>query len=85
MKTHTHKRFLLFSCATYYPEGGMSDLFGTYDTPKEAVEAIDTIDIYNDWTEIYDRLEGISFSKREYLEGKTIYTAANYEDTTEST
>ena len=80
LKTFNHKRFLLFSCATYYPEGGMSDLFGTYDTAKEAIEAIDTIDICNDWTEIYDRIEGISFSKREYNEGKTIYTHSDFLD-----
>lgn len=80
MKTYNHKRFLLFSYGTYYPDGGMSDLYGTYDTAKEAVEAIDTIKICNDTTEIYDRLEGMSFSKREYLEGKTIYTDAYYEN-----
>jgi len=80
IKTFNHKRFLLFSCATYYPEGAMSDLFGTYDTAKEAVEAIDTINICNDWAEIYDRVEGMSFSKRDYLAGKTIYTHADFED-----
>jgi hypothetical protein len=73
MKTHTHKRFLLFSFSYYYPEGGINDLYGTYDTAKEAVEAIDNIKICNDETHIYDRVEGLTFSKREYLSGKTIY------------
>lgn len=73
MKTHTHKRFLLFSCAAYYPAGGMDDLYGTYNTAKEAVEAIDNIEICNDWTDIYDRVEGIRFTKKEYLKGETIY------------
>lgn len=80
IQTFNHKRFLLFSYDSYYPEGGMGDLFGTYDTPKEAIEAIDTIDTCNDYTEIYDRIEGISFSKREYNEGKTIYTDADFLD-----
>ena len=80
IKTFNHKRFLLFSCGQYYPEGGMSDLFGTYDTAKDAIDAISTIDICNDWIEIYDRVEGISFGEREYKEGKTIYTNSNYLD-----
>ncbi len=84
MKTHTHKRFLLFSYADYYPLGGMEDLFGTYDTAEEAIEAIVTIEICDDNVIIYDRFEGLSFSEREYRLGKTIYTAANYENTTES-
>ena len=80
MKTYNHKRFLLFSYADYYPDGGMCDLFGTYNTAKEAVDAVETIKLCNDNHSIYDRLEGIDFCKREYLEGKTIYTNSNYED-----
>ena len=80
IKTFNHKRFLLFSFSHYYPEGGTSDLYGTYDTAKEAVEAIETINICNDSTEIYDRIEGISFGKRDYYGGKTIYTHGDYED-----
>lgn len=84
MKTHTHKRFLLFSYADYYPLGGMEDLFCTYDTVKEAIEAISSIEICNDNIIIYDRYEGLSFSEREYRLGKTIYTRANYEYNTEN-
>jgi hypothetical protein len=79
IKTFNHKRFLLFSSATYYPEGGMWDLFGTYDTAKEAIEAIETIEVCNDNIEIYDRIEGMSFGRREYNQGKTIYTDNNFE------
>jgi hypothetical protein len=80
IKTFNHKRFLLFSYGTYYPEGGMEDLFGTYDTAKEAVEAIETIVVCNDSTEIYDRIEGMSFTKRDYNAGKTIYNDYDFED-----
>ena len=80
MKTHTHKRFLLFVYSDYYPGGGMDDLEETYDKAIEAVEAIGNITRYFDTAIIYDRIEGLSFSKREYLAGKTIYTHADYED-----
>ena len=80
MKTHTHKRFLLFVYSDYYPGGGMDDLEETYDKAIEAVEAIENITRYFDTAIIYDRIEGLSFSKREYLAGKTIYTHADYED-----
>lgn len=30
------KRFLLFSYAAYYPSGGWSDLYDSYDTLEEA-------------------------------------------------
>jgi len=33
------KRFLLFCCNQYYPSGGWSDLFGSFDTLDEAIEA----------------------------------------------
>lgn len=80
MKTHTHKRFLLFVYSDYYPGGGMDDLEETYDKAIEAVEAIENITRYFDTAIIYDRIEGLFFSKREYLAGKTIYTHADYED-----
>ena len=80
MKTHTHKRFLLFVYSDYYPGGGMDDLEETYDKAIEAVEAIGNITRYFDTAIIYDRIEGLSFSKREYLAGKTIYTHADHED-----
>ena len=80
MKTHTHKRFLLFVYSDYYPGGGMVVLEETYDKAIEAVEAIENITRYFDTAIIYDRIEGLSFSKREYLAGKTIYTHADYED-----
>lgn len=70
LNTTNNKRFLLFSCAEYYPDGGMSDLFGTYDTAQEAFEAIESIKICNDYISIYDRLEGVEFSKYDFLKGK---------------
>ncbi len=30
-------RFLLFSCETYYPEGGWQDFDGSFDTADEAL------------------------------------------------
>jgi hypothetical protein len=80
MKTHTHKRFLLFIYSDYYPEGGIDDLEGTFDKAIEAVEAIGKITRHFDNAVIYDRVEGLSFSEREYLTRKTIYTHADYED-----
>jgi hypothetical protein len=80
IKTFNHKRFLLFSYPTHYPKGGMRDLFGTYDTAKEAVEAIEAITIFTDFFEIYDRIEGITFTEKLYNSGKTIYTYADYND-----
>jgi hypothetical protein len=80
MKTHTHKRFLLFVYSDYYPQGGMDDLEGNFDKAIEAVEAIGKITRNFDNAVIYDRVEGLSFTEREYLLGKTIYTDDYYVD-----
>lgn len=47
------KRFVVFAYDTYYPGGGMSDLFGSFDTIEEASEAGRSCDF--DHFEVVDR------------------------------
>lgn len=48
------KRFMLFFGDRYYPQGGMRDFIGSYNTIEEAVEkTLDQINDY-DWFHIYD-------------------------------
>jgi hypothetical protein len=35
------KRYWLFACAHYYPNGGLSDLIGTFDTWEECLLCIE--------------------------------------------
>lgn len=37
------KRYLVFAFREYYPDGGMKDLYGHYDTIEEVMSAIETI------------------------------------------
>lgn len=62
-----YKKYILFQCDTYYPNGGLSDITGSFDTMEEAVEYAeknpyecngivdrDTWEEY-DWNEAVDR------------------------------
>lgn len=50
------KRFLLFGMASYYPCGGMDDLYDSYDTAAEAITAahLGIEKRQRDWFSIYD-------------------------------
>lgn len=57
------KRFLTFYGAVWYPQGGMLDFIGDFDTKEEAVEAIKkakaeyNIEFHDwdkDWASIWD-------------------------------
>lgn len=50
------KRYALFSFYGYYPRGGMSDLYNTYDTPEEAFEAAKGLS--SDYREVFDMTTG---------------------------
>lgn len=50
------KRYLLFYNSWYYPDGGMKDFMGSYNTQEEAIEHMSTIKI--DWWHLYDSQEG---------------------------
>ncbi len=63
------KRYLAFYGYIYYPNGGMNDFVGDYDTKDEAIKAIDEAhkenhpndpDWYNSsWSHIWDIHTGI--------------------------
>lgn len=48
------RRFLVFAGDNYYPAGGWSDLFGTFDTRAEAEAAAAKADGETQWSEIID-------------------------------
>jgi hypothetical protein len=54
------KKFHLFAGCQYYPEGGLSDYIGSYETEKEAlIEATngEYVGDQYDWWEIAETLE----------------------------
>lgn len=52
----TMKRFLLFVGRQYYPVGGWDDFVGSYDTLKEAEDAL--LGVRKDWWQIVDGEKG---------------------------
>ena len=53
------KRFLLFAGESYYPQGGLDDLLGSYDTLADAVQALnDRPDGSDEWAEVLDTALG---------------------------
>lgn len=48
------KRYWLFSGARYYPNGGMDDFVGDFDTTEEAKASVTTTETGDQWAEIYD-------------------------------
>lgn len=50
------KRFALFSGEVYYPRGGWSDFFASFDTKEEALACAATQRA--DWWQIVDLQEG---------------------------
>ena len=52
------KRYLVFGYDRYYPNGGMSDCIGSFDTIEEAKNAVREDN--PDFWDIYDRFEGCS-------------------------
>lgn len=51
-----YKRFMVFRCNTYYPEGGLSDVDESFDTLEEAIKFCK--ERYYDFRYIFDRIEG---------------------------
>jgi len=49
------KRYLLFCGSNYYPNGGMNDCDGSFDTIEEALEALNKKEWSKDWYHIVDR------------------------------
>lgn len=43
------KRFILFAGETYYPQGGMKDLQGSFDTLQEALDKALELANYKEW------------------------------------
>ena len=60
-----YKRFLVFGYDTYYPGGGLSDCFGSFDTIEEAINAINNDK--SDYHDVFDRIEGIAVSNLKEL------------------
>lgn len=52
-----HKRYLVFGCMAYYPNGGLGDLIETYNSIDECRKRIRRNDY--DYYSIYDRIEGV--------------------------
>ncbi len=49
------KRFMVFAGDSYYPEGGMADFLGDYETIEEAITAVTAT--VGDWSQIVDTLD----------------------------
>lgn len=49
------KRFWLFSGYDYYPDGGMNDFEGSFDSFEEAEGSIKPV---RDWSQIFDTATG---------------------------
>lgn len=58
------KRFLVFACDQYYPNGGMADMVASFDTLEEALDCVRNDG--HDWQDIYDRMKGISIDLEPY-------------------
>ncbi len=57
MEIDLTKRFYLFSFSEFYPNGGLSDIQGAYDTFDEAITAYKEADIFisSDACYIFDK------------------------------
>jgi len=49
---HKYKKYILFSYPGFYPDGGMKDLVGSFDTIEDAKKSIGQFD---NFSEIVDR------------------------------
>lgn len=47
------KRFCVFAFGMYYPQGGMNDFLGSYETEAEAHKAILTAENYEEFDEAH--------------------------------
>lgn len=63
------KRFILFSGDDYYPNGGMKDMTGSYDTLDQAIAAFNEVDengwrvAGQDWMHVLDITDGLIYGK----------------------
>lgn len=55
------KRFLLFGCVCYYPNGGASDLIGCFDSLEECKTHAFGAFKGQDWYDILDTKNGIVY------------------------
>ena len=53
-----YKRYMVFECPDYYPNGGISDCKADFDTLEEAEAFIEPLS-YDANASIFDRIEGI--------------------------
>ncbi len=49
------KKYIVFAYDDYYPQGGLNDIHGSFETLEEAVEASSKIDSRHGIVEIVDR------------------------------
>lgn len=62
-KIEPFKRFMVFACWVYEPNGGLDDVIGSFDTIEEAQEREKAIkETGQDYTEIFDRVLGVRVS-----------------------
>ena len=74
------KRYWLFGCRQYYPNGGLDDLRGTFDKYEDCLYYIDTqfneIDRDDIWFSIFDSKEQCVYT----IEDGAIFSKAVYEN-----
>jgi hypothetical protein len=60
------KRYWLFGGNSYYPNGGMGDFRGSYDSREEAIEAGKAIKVsHSNWYHVFDSQENEIAKERE--------------------
>ena len=60
------KRFLVFAYTQYYPQGGMIDMSGSFDTLQEAIDWIKKDKEDNEYHDLYDRISGVDIDLQKY-------------------
>lgn len=59
-----NKRFLAFGHDQYYPNGGLCDMIGTFDTVEESIAFLKTSN--REYKDLYDRIKGVSIDLELY-------------------
>jgi hypothetical protein len=64
------KRYWLFGGNSYYPNGGMGDFRGSYDSREKAIEAGKAIKVsHSNWYHVFDSQENEIAKEREAVRG----------------
>ena len=62
------KRYWLFGGNSYYPNGGMGDFRGSFDSREEAIEAGKAIKVsHSNWYHVFDSQENEIAKEREIV------------------